>query len=374
MSSPATAPTTPPTNRLQGIAASLPNGDRNEAPYAEAPAADRLLAIVAQIAAIQERIGPKKDGRFVSRWPELGSLRTWKRLKEGDSARLDLEEWLPRYRRVLSALQASGVATRPEEIYDDLSATMRIKTVLTPLLDEAGKSRVVVIEGPSGSGKTEGLRRFVFQHPSTTLLVEAAESWESLNSALGKFLRKAGITPGPSASTRLDQLIDEFQRQPRLVLIDEAEHLTTRVLNCLKTLVNETGAKFALFANPTKRWQALMATPEAEQIRHNRGAGVLILDVPTAEEVYEFITRRFYGEDGAAPWPKADPEWTKLARQLSLASRHQGYWSFIRKTVDKALAESRRGDAPELTWELAQAAALHVEAALAPRATHAQAA
>lgn len=239
------------------------------------------------------------DEALVKRFPALGSTKTYKRLLTGDTAELRTEVWLGKYRAVLAQIDAEEAAvTGHDEIYEDLTPTTKVRAALQNLIRSRGLERLVLIEGGTGSGKTSALRCVEDQWKGSCIRVEATEGWRSFAAAMGDLAIACGVAGDldklpMSGAARLSRIITHLGDARRIVLIDEGHHMTSQVLNAIKTLINQTRALFVIAAQETI-WRKLQASSwqEAKQLVLNRMRERVRLGAPSGDDVATYLHRR----------------------------------------------------------------------------------
>jgi hypothetical protein len=320
--------------------------------------AEQLVAIARQIRDWQDASRPKLSNEaMIRRFPGLGSTKTYRRLIEGDTTSLVIEQQLAKYSATLAQIVTESAAVT-EEIYDDIAPAIETGLAVATAMQQRGKTRLVLIEGPTGSGKSTALGLLAARYPGAAVLCEAHEGWTSLNAALGDLCRAIGTRAEdvpPSVSLRLAHIIERLGRQRRCLLIDEAHHCTAAVLNAVKTIINLTDSVIVLAGIDTL-WRKLTARSweEARQLIHNRLHERVRMPAPTTEDVAVFLCRRVPGLDkkalGNAP------------ARIAAMAEGLGSWAFLRR-----LAEHLASPAGDLEPAEIIAAALRLKAVLETR-------
>lgn len=293
---------------------------------------DALLAVAQEIRKHQlSHTPPLSDAKLIQRYPDLGSAKTYRRIRDGKAqdratgGLLDIGQWLSRYKAVLGQIRKRQLGNGAEAIYDDFANALRVKAAFDDLWRAQDLGAVVLVEGASGSGKTQVLKLVAASGDGSVCWTEATESWESLCTALGDLLHALDEYAIPnSMSLRLQRLTEVLRGQDRIIFIDEGEQITPRVLNVIKTLVNRTSVKFMIGANPTRKWSRLLATEEGSQILHNRLCCRVLLPAMDAEHVGLYLNRRL----GLS---LAGKEWDAAFAAVAAVARHNGHGAFLRK-------------------------------------------
>ena len=93
---------------------------------------------------------------------------------------------------------------------------------------------LTVIHGEAGCGKTTAVKEFVKQNP-TTVLIEAIPGM-SISSVLSEISVAIGLQPSKSSEAMIKAISKEFKRREAVLIIDEAENLTTKTLEALRRI------------------------------------------------------------------------------------------------------------------------------------------
>lgn len=287
----------------------------------------------------QEAQTPKiTDVAMTNRHPELGSTKTYKRIRTGDTEELTIADWLPKYRLVWQRIQDTDLELGTEPVYNDLSPATRARECAVRLFQQAPRSnqRWVLIEGNTGTGKSFALRAVKDAYGKKAYLVEAHEGWKRLGTALRYFAEALNIRPGDqearpqSAGDWLELIIAKLNaRGRRLILIDEAHHWGGEMLNVLKTLINRTDCVFVVAAVDTI-WSGVTSSrwAEAKQLIFNRMLKKETLGAPTKEDVMLYLSRRC---DVA---PSA-----RVINHVIGTARGKGSLAFVRRVAAKLSSE-----------------------------------
>jgi type II secretory pathway predicted ATPase ExeA len=288
---------------------------------------EALVKVAREIRMWQESQQPEiKDTAMLRRFPALGSSKTYKKLREGDTKQLVVEDWLPAYLGVLQMIQAE-VEARAEQVYDDMTATSLVYQNTLRLIQQRGLNRLLVIEGKSGHGKSQALKRTAARLPGSIILVEADESWSSEYEAVGALCQATGAVKSRKElpkyfGDRQALLIDRLKNRA-IIFIDEGHHMSGPVLNLLKHLINKTECCLAIAAMATL-WDKLTREykQEALQLLHNRLFARIRLEGPSLEDVRRFIDRRLKPAKGAGI--------TEACKALQKTAADYGGFAFLR--------------------------------------------
>ena len=203
-----------------------------------------------------------------------GSDRQFSRIRSGDTAGVDLEEWLPRYESAWALLEARAEAAEGEPFYDDLTLPAAMRAAVAGVLKESGLARCVIVTAPSGMGKSTAARLVRARLAARGRAVEAVAdpSWSKPSAMLAGLARALGHREPPTGEAALlDCVIGQLCAGRKLLLIDEAHHLSGRTVNYLIALINRTPGEFILLSIPTL-WRKLeqQSWEECRQLTRNR--------------------------------------------------------------------------------------------------------
>jgi DNA transposition AAA+ family ATPase len=305
----------------------------------QADLAAALVAIAKQIRDWQDAQKPRpSDEAMIRQFPGLGSSKTYKALREGNTAGLILENHLPKYRGVWASIEALAAQAAAEDIYEDLDPAMSVSYAVTRLIPNRGKERLVLIEGPTGSGKTESLRLVAQKYRGNIAEIEAHEGWNTLTCALSDILRGLGCKKSEIPITKagcIDKIIETLKERRSIIAIDEGHHMTAQCLNVIKTIINRTNAVVVIAAIGTL-WTKLTARnwEEARQLIHNRLLERVILRAPSTDDVETFLTRRCV-LGGAI---------RSAAAKVAQMAEHNGRYAFLRRVSERLNSMSDGAD------------------------------
>lgn len=123
-------------------------------------------------------------------------------------------------------------------------------------------NRISFIVGAAGSGKTTALKHYAAEN-NGVIYVQADVTKSSPRAALNLIAKAMGLKKRGTSSEMLDILIDELTDTNRLIIIDEAQHLTERSFNTLRAL-NDSAKIGLVYAGTPDIFSRMYGRHEAE--------------------------------------------------------------------------------------------------------------
>jgi hypothetical protein len=93
---------------------------------------------------------------------------------------------------------------------------------------------LAVIYGEAGSGKTTAVKEFIKSNP-TAVFVEAIPGM-GISSVLSEISIAIGLQPSKNSESMIRAIAKEFKRREAVLIIDEAENLTTKTLEAIRRI------------------------------------------------------------------------------------------------------------------------------------------
>lgn len=109
---------------------------------------------------------------------------------------------------------------------------------------------ISLIYGDAGLGKTVSLKEYVSLHPDT-IYVELKDCDKSTKGVCEKILSCIGKELHGVDRLLVDTITDYLTKNPKLLIIDEAQHLSIRALENLRAINDSTETGIVLCGNPT---------------------------------------------------------------------------------------------------------------------------
>lgn len=136
--------------------------------------------------------------------------------------------------------------TPPPRFTKDLRNTQLVYSDLNYL---RVTNRISLIIGAAGSGKTTALQHYAAEN-NGVIYVQADVTKGSPRAALNLLVKAMGMKVRGTSSEILDNLIDELTDTNRLIIIDEAQHLTERSFDTLRALNDRAGVGLVYAGTP----------------------------------------------------------------------------------------------------------------------------
>mgnify|MGYP003601961737 CR=1 FL=1 len=269
--------------------------------------------------------------KMLRRFPTLGSDRTYGRLVAGTVEDLDVEKQLVNYRSAWALIEAIGDdASTSEDFYDDLSTVVQLRRAMMETFNENGIARFILVQGDTGSGKTSAARSVIQRYGSRLLFTELSPYvGDSPYNFLVLVLAALGIKSPPNdAMGCYAKVVHELNATRRGLIIDELHHAGPKILNSIKTLINQTPGEFVGLTMPTL-WNRLekAAYDECRQLTGNRLAERIQLDQINRSDMTKFVTRRLPGLNGAT---------AQAIALLEQSAKGRGNLAFVRDVCRRA--------------------------------------
>lgn len=219
----------------------------------------KLNGLVERIEKYQKSL-KLSDARFVARYQRfLGSSKTWRdRLCAKDWKELGnrISKWETKLTAFVAEIDGGSAM---DVFYADLPIAKYGAAVFETLQGTRTDRRCGILLANYGCGKTWVLRKLAADDPTAAVFLSANPTWkESPMQIASGMARVLGVPICPSAAETFRGVIEHLKGNPITVMIDEAHEGGVILFKLVKTLINETQAKFILGSYPTA-WNRLIA-------------------------------------------------------------------------------------------------------------------
>lgn len=158
----------------------------------------------------------------------------------GDNAKAaeTLNSWLMLAKERLNSADRS-------EFYGDMHNTVRI---ISAAHYAHTYCEMILVYGDSGAGKTTALKKYAAENAGVSYIaINSAE--RSAAAVLKRIASELGRNAAGSCSDVMNRLVEFLKGTKRLIILDEADHLTISALDAVRNLNDEAGAGIVLSGN-----------------------------------------------------------------------------------------------------------------------------
>lgn len=293
------------------------------------------------------------DAQLCRELAHVGSTKTYKRILDDadDLDQLDITKQLRNYeaaRETVQARRSKDKIAEPE--YDDFDNVTTVRAALGRAMEEDGFQRFVCVEGDTATGKDASLNVVLRKWPAITIAVNANPFWaesfsaptQAIFNALNIVRRKSreeggGPLPMPRYPHDRAQAIFEALRERKLILaINEGHHCGVRMIDFIKTIINETPSVVAMFCHPALIRRLEMDNyAQSSQLFGNRLCERVYLPTPAANEIGIMMERRGVKFEDAGARNEA-------AKALAAEAPTLGNWTYVKLVTRELAAASRK--------------------------------
>lgn len=150
---------------------------------------------------------------------------------------------IPKVVALLSMSAKKAVAPRAPEFAE----TSISRTVYNTVAYAHLRGVIAVVYGDAGVGKTSTVREYV-KNDSLALLITISPTYASITGVNELIAAQLGVRE--RVARRLTaEIVDRLKGSGRVLIVDEAQHLTVRALNHLRCISDESGVGIALVGN-----------------------------------------------------------------------------------------------------------------------------
>lgn len=132
----------------------------------------------------------------------------------------------------------------------EIAPTQTLDNIIMAASFAEAAGDISLIYGDAGLGKTVSLKRYTQLHPDV-IYIELHDCDKSVKGVCEKILSCIGKQQRGTDRVLVDAIIDYLTAVPRLIIIDEAQHLSIRALENLRAINDVTESGIVLCGNPT---------------------------------------------------------------------------------------------------------------------------
>ena len=170
------------------------------------------------------------------------------------------------------------------EEYFGARSSERARRILEDLIKE-GETPLIFLLGEPGSGKTQMLRVLEKELPDMGVMpILFSDPFSNRTTLLRRLAERWGIETQEDEEKLKDKIVDAYGRRPHLIMIDEAQLLSTEVLEFIRILA-DTGAFRFLLAMHRQEGEAILAKPHFRSRSHR----VVEMGALDADETLQYV-------------------------------------------------------------------------------------
>lgn len=157
------------------------------------------------------------------------------------------KEIAKRIERFLSTGAARSKLARAPDIYPEIFNTQQIlqRIEMVHISQE-----IALISGPAGCGKTTAAKYYAHDN-SDVIYLELDVTMNSHRSVLFAILEEMGENTRGSTNELMRRLISKLRGSNRLIIIDEAQHMTEKAFDAIRALNDKAQVALVYMGNPT---------------------------------------------------------------------------------------------------------------------------
>ena len=132
----------------------------------------------------------------------------------------------------------------------EIAHTQTLDDVIMAVSFAEAAGDISLIYGDAGLGKTVSLKQYIKLHPEV-IYIELKDCDKSVKGVCEKILSCIGKLQRGTDRVLVDAITDYLTVTPKLIIIDEAQHLSIRALENLRAINDVTESGVVLCGNPT---------------------------------------------------------------------------------------------------------------------------
>ncbi len=131
-----------------------------------------------------------------------------------------------------------------------IAQTQTVDDIMMAVSFAEAAGDISLIYGDAGLGKTISLKKYISSH-SDVIYIELKDCDKSTKGVCEKILSCIGKEQRGVDRVLVDAIVDYLTNNPKLIIIDEAQHLSIRALENLRAINDSTETGIVLCGNPT---------------------------------------------------------------------------------------------------------------------------
>lgn len=159
----------------------------------------------------------------------------------------DNEEVTNKVKQFLSMQNIKQSLSKAPDFYPELENTEEILQMVRMI---HALNEILLVYGPAGCGKTAALKRYTATN-SNVVYVQADATAATPRTILSLILETMGEKAKTSTAAMMIKLIDLLKDTNQLIILDEAQHLTSKSFDTLRALNDKAGVGIVYSGNPS---------------------------------------------------------------------------------------------------------------------------
>lgn len=150
---------------------------------------------------------------------------------------------------VAAWLRKQGTAVRPDDVSDTYFETRPSAAVIAACTAAQEEGAIAAIIGAPGLGKTIGIRQWTAwaRREDVRHILVTADVATSAAAIIRRIAVALGVRAKSTMAMLLELIVEKLNREPSVIIIDEAQHLGVRALEAVRSIhdATQTGIVFA---------------------------------------------------------------------------------------------------------------------------------
>ncbi|AJA42385.1 hypothetical protein AJ85_05795 [Alkalihalobacillus alcalophilus ATCC 27647 = CGMCC 1.3604] len=150
----------------------------------------------------------------------------------------------PKVEAFLSVSEKRSIAPKKPD-FRETSISTSVMDVITYCHVQGG---IGAVYGDAGVGKTQGAKAYVSSHPDS-IFITIAPAYSTPKGVSELIAEELRINEASSIRRMYRDIVKKLAKSGRVIIIDEAQHLTLRALEHLRAISDESGVGLVLIGN-----------------------------------------------------------------------------------------------------------------------------